>query len=82
MLVQGNKLREGLLVYCGSLFDYSNGRTYGPCFTLKLEAIEWAEKEAQKNKYPHDCQKTVMWNTCDVEGEAPDMEGAKCDTII
>ncbi|MBN2809777.1 MAG: hypothetical protein JXR80_09825 [Deltaproteobacteria bacterium] len=82
MLVQGTKLRKGLLIYRGVLFDYSNGRTYGPCFTLKLEAIEWAEKEAQKSKYPRDCQKMVMWNTCEDEGEAPEMEGSKADTII
>lgn len=81
MQVQGNKLRKGLLVYRGVLFDYTNGRTYGPCFTLKLEAVEWAEKEVQRGDYPIDCQKMVMWNTCEAEGKAPEMEGAKSDTI-
>ena len=81
MQVQGNKLRKGLLVYRGVLFDYTSGRTYGPCFTLKLEAVEWAEKEIQRGDYPIDCQKMVMWNTCEVEGEAPLMEGAKSDNI-
>ena len=82
MLVQGNKLRKGMIVYRGTLFDYTNGRTYGPCFTLKLEAIEWAEKEVQKGDYPIDCQKMVMWNTCEAEGVAPEMEGSKTDSII
>lgn len=82
MQIQENKLRRGMLVYRGVLFDYTSGRTYGPCFTLKLEAIEWAEKEVQRGKHPIDCQKTVMWNTCEAEGLAPEMEGAKSDTII
>jgi hypothetical protein len=82
MLVQDNKLRKGMMIYRGTLFDYTNGRTYGPCFTLKLEAIEWAEKEAQKSGCPIDCQKMVMWNTCESEGVAPEIEGAKTDTII
>ena len=82
MQVQGNKLRKGLLVYRGMLFDYTNGRTYGPCFTLKQEAVEWAQKEAQRGDYPIDCQKTVMWATCEAEGDAPEMEGAKTDTIV
>ncbi|MBN2706717.1 MAG: hypothetical protein JXR89_09795 [Deltaproteobacteria bacterium] len=82
MQVAGNRLRKDLLVYRGLLFDYRNGYTYGPCFTLKMEAIEWVEKEVQRGDYPHDCQKMVMWNTCDREGEAPRLEGAKCDTII
>jgi len=82
MLVEGNKLRKGLLVYRGILFDYINGRSYGPCFTMKQEAIEWAEKEALKDNHPIDVQKSVMWNTCDSEGEAPDLDGSKCDTIL
>jgi hypothetical protein len=81
MLVLTNKLRVNQLVYRGVLFDYINGRTYGPCFTLRLEAVEWAEKETLKDKYPKDCQKMVMWDTCEIEGEAPEMEGAKLDTI-
>lgn len=82
MQVEGKKLRKGLLVYRGILFDYVNGRTYGPCFTMKQEAIEWAEKEALKGNHPGDVQKSVMWNTCDTEGDAPDMDGSKCDTIL
>ncbi len=82
MLVKSDKLRNGMLVYRGMLFDYTNGRTYGPCFTLKQEAVEWAQKEAQRGDYPIDCQKTVMWATCETEGEAPEMEGAKTDTIV
>ncbi|MCK5679774.1 hypothetical protein KAI46_03070 [bacterium] len=82
MQVEGKKLRRGLLVYRGVLFDYINGRTYGPCFTMKQEAIEWAEREAQKSARPIDVQKSVMWNTCDTEGVEPDIDGSKSDTII
>ncbi|MEA3332729.1 MAG: hypothetical protein U9Q58_03925 [Pseudomonadota bacterium] len=82
MLVQSSKLRKGMMVYRGTLFDYTNGRSYGPCFTLKLEAIEWAEKEVQKGNYPIECQKMVMWNTCEEEGVAPEIDGSKTDTIV
>lgn len=82
MLVEGKKLRKGLLVYRGILFDYINGRTYGPCYTMKQEAIDWAEREAQRGNHPGDVQKSVMWNTCDREGDAPDLDGSKCDTIL
>ena len=82
MLVEGAKLRKGLLVYRGILFDYINGRTYSPCFTMKQEAIEWTDREASKSEYPMDVQKSVMWNTCESEGVAPELEGSKSDSIL
>ena len=82
MLVEGQKLRKGLLVYRGILFDYINGRRYGPCYTMKQEAIEWAEKEALKDDHRVNIQKSVMWNTCDAEGIPPELDGSKCDTIL
>ena len=82
MQVEGKKLRKGLLVYRGILFDYINGRSYGPCFTMKQEAIEWTEREALKGNHPVDVQKSVMWNTCESEGVAPGLEGAKSDSIL
>ncbi len=82
MQVEGKRLRKGLLVYRGILFDYINGRSYGPCFTMKQEAIEWADKEALRGDHPLDVQKSVMWNTCESEGIPPELDGAKCDTIL
>ena len=82
MQVAGKRLRKGLLVYRGVLFDYLNGHTYSPCFTMKLEAVEWVEKELARGDYPVDCQKMVMWKTCEAEGEAPKLEGAKSDAIV
>ncbi len=82
MLVEGKKLRKGLLVYRGIVFDYTHGRAYGPCFTLKKEAIDWADKEALKRDHPLDVRKSVMWNTCEAEGIPPDVDGSKCDTIL
>ena len=82
MIIPEEKLRKGMLIYRGVLFDYLNGHTYSPCFSLKMEAVEWVEKELQKGDYPIDCQKMVMWKTCEAEGEAPMLEGAKCDAII
>lgn len=82
MQVDGKRLRKGLLVYRGVIFDYLNGHTYSPCFTLKLEAIEWVEKELNRGNYPMDSQKMVMWKTCDSEGEEPMLDGAKSDAIL
>ena len=82
MLIPDEKLSKGMLVYRGVLFDYLNGYTYGPCYNLKVEAIEWAEKELARGDYPIDCQKMVMWKTCEADGQPPTIEGAKCDALI
>jgi len=49
---------------------------------MKQEAIEWTEREALKGNHPVDVQKSVMWNTCDTEGESPELDGSKCDTVL